>query len=233
MIETRITPVDVEASIDRVRLQIAQAAAGAGRAPSEITIVAVTKSVSRSALDLAYAAGLRHFGENRVQDARRKFAVPLPPDATLHMIGQLQSNKARHAVELFDCVESVDRQSLIHELERHAAGRGIRLPVLIQVNVAGEDQKAGCHPSETGKLAALVLAQPHLELRGLMTIAPLVVDPEGARPVFRRLRELRDRLQTSLPRSCLSVLSMGMTNDFQIAIEEGATHVRIGRAIFG
>ncbi|MGH2560684.1 MAG: YggS family pyridoxal phosphate-dependent enzyme [Thermomicrobiales bacterium] len=233
MTDTQVTSAGIETRIEHVRQRIAEAATVTGRDPTGITIVAVTKSVDRSVVDLAFAAGLRHFGENRVRDALRKFDPPLPPGATLHMIGQLQSNKARHAIELFDFVESVDRSSLVLALEKHAADRGRKLPVLIQVNVAGEDQKAGCHPLDAQRLASMVLHQPHLELRGLMTIAPLVVETETIRPVFRQLRQLRDQLQINLPDGRLSILSMGMSNDYQIAIEEGATHVRIGRAIFG
>lgn len=217
----------------RVQEAVAAAARRAGRAPEEITIVGVTKTVDRATVDEAYRLGLRHFGENRVQVARAKFATPLPPDATLHLIGQLQTNKARHAVMLFDFIESVDRQSLVDELERQAAKLGRVVPVLLEVNVAGEEQKAGCTPEEAPALVAQIERCQHLQLRGLMTMAPLVSDPEETRPVFRRLRELRDELCRERPGRELSVLSMGMTNDYPVAIEEGATHVRIGRAIFG
>jgi hypothetical protein len=156
----------------------------------------------------------------------------MPADCTLHLIGQLQTNKAGHAVDLFNVIESVDRQSLIVELEKQSAKRGITLPVLLQVNVAGEDQKAGCSPDDVDALVNQIVWSDHLALRGLMTIAPLVDDSEEVRPVFRRLREIRTRVQNDSGLK-LPVLSMGMTNDFPVAIEEGATHVRIGRAIFG
>jgi PLP dependent protein len=175
---------------------------------------------------------VRHFGENRVQDAARKFAVPLPDDAELHMIGHLQSNKAGVAAQLFDIVESVDRDSLISELGKQAAKQIKPLPVLLQVNIAGEAQKAGCEPEEAESLLRALQDSSHLELRGLMTIAPLVDDPGDVRPVFRGLRVLRDRLRQKCPDVSLDVLSMGMTNDFQVAIEEGSTLVRVGRAIF-
>jgi pyridoxal phosphate enzyme (YggS family) len=216
-----------------VRAAIAEAAAAAGRRPEEITLVAVSKQVEREAVDRAYSLGLRHFGENRVQDAQRKFAAPLPADATLHLIGQLQTNKARPAAQLFDLIESVDRPSLVDELEKAAARAGRPLPVLVQVNVAREPQKSGCAPGETAGLLTRIAACAHLSPRGLMTIAPLVADPEHARPVFAGLRELRDRLRAELPDLDLPILSMGMTNDYPVAIAEGATHVRIGRAIFG
>lgn len=217
----------------RVQKRAAAAAMASGRRPEDVTIVAVCKTVDRPAVDAAYALGLRHFGENRVQDARAKFATPLPADADLHMIGHLQSSKARAAVGVFGVVESVDRPSLVAALEREAHRVGIVLPILLQVNIAGEAQKAGCRPDEAPDLVARIAACPHLRLRGLMTIAPLVAVLEETRPVFRGLRHLRDRLARDYPALDLGILSMGMTNDFPIAIEEGATHVRIGRAIFG
>ena len=219
--------------VEKVRGLVRDAAARAGRDAASVTIVAVSKSVERAVVDEAYALGLRHFGENRVQSASAKFASPLPADATLHLIGQLQTNKARPAVSLFGLVESVDRLSLVEALDREAARLGRRLPVLLQVNVAGEVQKAGCTPGEAPDLARQISARSHLELRGLMTIAPLVADAEATRPVFRALREVRDRLVAAGDAPRLDLLSMGMSNDFAVAIEEGATHVRIGRAIFG
>jgi pyridoxal phosphate enzyme (YggS family) len=221
------------ARLDKVRVDVAEAARTAGRLPDVITIVAVSKTVDRQGIDAAYALGLRHFGENRVQDASRKVAEALPPDAALHMIGQLQSNKVRSALALFDIIESVDRSSLIDALEKEGARKERSIPVLLQVNVAGESQKAGCDPELAFPLMARLVESPWLDPRGLMTIAPLVVDPEDVRPVFAGLRELRDELQRSHPTVDLSTLSMGMSNDYQVAIAEGATSVRIGRAIFG
>ncbi len=223
----------LEERLIRVQERVADAALRAGRSPQDITIVAVTKTVHREMVDEAYTLGLRHFGENRVQDARVKFAIPLPPDAMLHLIGQLQTNKAKHAVPLFDMIESVDRPSLVDELERQGAKLNKVVDILLEVNVSGEAQKAGCAPDHAPALVAHIERCPHLRLRGLMTMAPLVDDPELARPVFRALRELRDRLCEESPKRSLSILSMGMSNDFPVAIEEGATHVRIGRAIFG
>lgn len=216
-----------------VRAEVAASTLAAGRRPEEVTLVAVSKTVTRDVVDAAHDAGLRHFGENRVQDARAKFVQPLPAEALLHLIGQLQSNKAKHAVRLFDLIESVDRPSLVAALESAAAALGRPIPVLLQANVAEEPQKAGCRPAEAGHLAALIQAAPHLQLRGLMTIAPLVPDPELARPVFAGLRRLRDDLVAADPTLDLRVLSMGMSNDYPVAIAEGATQVRIGRAIFG
>jgi pyridoxal phosphate enzyme (YggS family) len=218
--------------IDRVTDTIAEAAIAAGRDPGEVTLVAVSKTSDRPTIDEAYALGIRHFGENRVQDAARRYEPPLPDDLHLHMIGQLQTNKARQAAALFTSVESVDRPSLIEALDKAAERLQQPLPVLVQVNIAGESQKAGCDPSDTRSLIEQVQASSWLKLHGLMTIAPLVSDPEAVRPVFAGLRELRDRLRESDPSLSLDVLSMGMTDDYQVAIAEGATQVRIGRAIF-
>jgi pyridoxal phosphate enzyme (YggS family) len=219
--------------VARIRELAAAAARRAGRAPDAVEIVAVSKTVERGLVDAAYAAGIRHFGENRVQEAATKFAVPLPNGATLHLVGQLQTNKAKPAAQLFGLVESVDRPALVEALDKAAALVGRRLPVLIQVNVAGERQKAGCMPADAADLVAMVAATGRLEPIGLMTIAPLVDEPEAVRPVFRALRHLRDELADRRSGHDFWMLSMGMTNDFAVAIEEGATHVRIGRAIFG
>lgn len=222
----------LEERIETVRANVAAAAVRANRDPSSIIIVGVTKTVDRDAVDRAYQAGLRHFGENRVQDAARKFATPLPDDATLSMIGHLQSNKANRAVRLFQMIESVDRLSIIDALEKAAAALDRTLPVLLQVNIAGETQKAGCNPAEAAALCQRIQDAQHLSLRGLMTIAPLVEDAEEVRPCFQGLRRLRDVLVANNPELALPILSMGMTNDYPIAIEEGATQIRVGRAIF-
>lgn len=216
-----------------VQQQVAAAAAASGRNPDDITIIAVCKTAPREAVDAAVELGLRHFAENRVQDALRKFEAPLPPGCDLHLIGHLQTNKVRPAVGLFDVIETVDRPSLITALEKEAARIEKRLPVLVQVNIAGEEQKAGCTPQEAHGLLAALTASPWLEPQGFMTMAPLVADPEEVRPVFRGLRELRNQLQEQFADVPLPVLSMGMSNDYPVAIAEGATLVRVGRAIFG
>ncbi|MBL8126123.1 MAG: YggS family pyridoxal phosphate-dependent enzyme [Chloroflexia bacterium] len=216
-----------------VQQQVAAAAAASGRDPDDITIIAVCKTAPREAVDAAVELGLRHFAENRVQDALRKFEAPLPPGCDLHLIGHLQTNKVRPAVGLFDVIETVDRPSLITALEKEAARIEKRLPVLVQINIAGEEQKAGCTPQEAHGLLAALTASPWLEPQGFMTMAPLVADPEEVRPVFRGLRELRNQLQEQFADVPLPVLSMGMSNDYPVAIAEGATLVRVGRAIFG
>jgi PLP dependent protein len=222
----------LEERVATVQRQVADAAVSSGRDPGEVTIIAVCKTAPREAVDEAVGLGLRHFAENRVQDALRKFETPLPQGCDLHLIGHLQSNKARPAAGLFDVIESVDRTSLITALEKEAARIEKRIPVLLQVNVAGEEQKAGCAPGEARDLMAALVASPWLEPQGLMTMAPLVPNAEEARPVFRGLRELRDQIQEQFTDVPLPVLSMGMSNDYPVAIAEGATLVRIGRAIF-
>jgi len=220
-------------NIARVRSNIAQAARKVGRSPDEVTLVAVSKTKPVELVKLAYQAGVRYFGENRVQEALPKIAAFHPPDVSWHMIGHLQSNKAGKAAGAFDCIESVDSLHLAQALEHHAERLGKRLPVLLEVNVAGEASKEGMSVEEAPVLVRQIVALPHLEVQGLMTIAPLVENAEEVRPVFRGLRELRDRLQEEIPHCSWSQLSMGMTDDYSVAIEEGATIVRIGRAIFG
>lgn len=222
----------LDSRLTTIETRVDHAATAAGRDPSEVTIVGVTKTVGRDAVDLAYELGMRTFGENRVQDALAKFRDPLPDDAAVHMIGTLQSNKAKAAVELFDVIQSVDRRSLVDALVRVTERSGRTIDILIEVNVAGETQKAGCPLDEVAALLDYVRASTSLRVRGLMTMAPLVTDPETVRPVFRELARLAEELRQASGLE-LPMLSMGMSNDFEIAVQEGATHVRIGRAIFG
>jgi pyridoxal phosphate enzyme (YggS family) len=218
--------------IANVRRQVADAADRAGRTLDEITIVAVSKTFPREAVDGAYDLGLRHFGENRVQEIRDKFAEPLPDDGRIHLIGPLQTNKVKQAIRLVHRIETVDRPSLVEALGRELEKQGLTMSVLIQVNVAEEAQKSGCAPEDAAALLEQVRALPSLRCEGLMTMAPFVDDETIIRPVFAGLRQLRDRLQDATGEP-LPVLSMGMSGDFPLAIAEGATHVRIGRAIFG
>ncbi|HBY45134.1 MAG TPA: YggS family pyridoxal phosphate-dependent enzyme [Chloroflexi bacterium] len=219
------------ARIAAVEGRITLAAERAGRDPSEITLVGVSKTVGRADVDAAYAAGMRHFGENRIQDALVKFEDS-PDDLVLHLIGSLQTNKVRHAVGRFQLIHSVDRLSLVDALQARCEAASVTQPILLQVNVAREEQKHGCDPDDAAAMIEAVLARKNLELRGLMTMAPLTATPEEARPVFAELRQLRDRLKRDFPGSNLADLSMGMTNDYEVAVEEGATIVRVGRAIF-
>ena len=220
-------------NLERVRERIARAAERAGRRADEITIVAVSKTFLPDAIRAAHDAGLRHFGENRVQEFEAKHAkVARHADVTWHFIGHLQSNKAHRAVRLFDRLDCVDSLSLAHKLETAAATEHLRLPVLIEVHLSREATKSGVSEKDLPELAVSVSQSQHLELQGLMTVPPYSDDPESARPYCRRLRELRDALrrETGL---ALPVLSMGMSHDFEVAIEEGATEIRVGTALFG
>ena len=221
------------ANIAGVRAAIAEAALRAGRNADEITLVAVSKTKPVEMVKIAYNLGVTDFGENRVQDALPKIADFHPAGLRWHMIGHVQSNKAGKIVGQFDSVESVDSLHLAQLLNRHAEALDTRLPVLLQVNVSGEESKEGIALANAPMVARQIVALPQLEVQGLMTIAPLVRDAEEVRPVFRGLRMLRDRLRDELPQSTWHQLSMGMTDDYGVAIEEGATIVRIGRAIFG
>lgn len=219
--------------IRQVRLRVAEAAARSGRSPDDVTIIAVTKTVPVERVALAYELGLKAFGENRVQEARAKIAALHYPLMHWHLIGHLQTNKVARAVELFDLIHSVDSLRLAEALEHSAEARDRTVSVLLQVNVSGEASKEGVSVDALPALADGVLRLPHLRVQGLMTIAPYTTRPEEVRPDFRRLRELRDDLRERFPHGSWDALSMGMTNDFAVAIEEGATMVRIGRAIFG
>ncbi len=220
-------------NIAQVRANIAEAAQQAGRPVDEITLVAVSKTMPVELVKIAYNVGVTDVGENRVQEALPKIADFHPAGLRWHMIGHLQSNKAGKVVEAFAMVQSIDSLHLAQVLNRHAGEAGKRLPVLLEINVAGEASKEGIALAEAPSIASQIAALPALDMQGLMTVAPFVDDPEEVRPVFRSLRLLRERLQQALPDCSWRHLSMGMTGDYRIAIEEGATIVRIGRAIFG
>ncbi len=194
--------------------------------------MAVSKTFPAEVVREAYDGGLRIFGENYIQEALEKIET-LPADAEWHMVGHLQSNKAKLAAGRFALIHSVDSVHLAAELDKYAARAGIRQPVLLQVNIADEDSKFGFEPGQVPDAAAEVSELDHLELRGLMTIGPLAENPEDVRWVFKELRALRDKARAQLPALSLPELSMGMTGDFETAIEEGATLIRVGRAIFG
>jgi len=204
---------------------MAQACERSRRSVDEITLVAITKGFEAQVVRAALDSGIRDFGENRVQEAEEKIAQlkDLRPAVTWHMVGHLQSNKAKVAVGLFDIIHSVDSIKLAEILNRRAEKP---LTVLLEVNVSGEVTKTGFSLGELAAAAKEIAQLTNLNLMGLMTVAPFVPDPEEVRPVFRKLRELRDSLG-------LKQLSMGMTDDFEVAIEEGATMLRVGRAIFG
>ncbi len=224
-------------NLSEVRERIAAAARRAGRRPEDIALMAVSKTFPPEAIREAYHAGQRLFGENRVQEfAEKAGALNDLAEAEWHLIGHLQSNKAAKAAELFAAVDSVDSLRLAEKLNAAAQKADKRLTVLIEVNVGGEAAKSGVAP-DSSELEQLLLAVQRLnalQLRGLMTIPPFTEDPQQARPFFRRLRELRDQIGARhLPAISLDVLSMGMSHDFEVAIEEGSTCVRVGTAIFG
>ena len=229
--------MSIAENIARVREQIDAAARLAARNPEQITLMAVSKTVPPERIREACAAGIRWFGENRVAEFRAKLdAIGDRNQARWHMIGHLQSNKARRAVELFDGVDSVDSLRLAHKLNQAAAELGKKLAVLIEINIAGEASKNGLAP-DSSEFDDLLSAAPELaslDFQGLMTVPPYSEDPEDSRPYFRKMRELFDgigrRRAASIP---MNVLSMGMSHDFQVALEEGATCVRLGTAIFG
>ena len=223
--------MEIDANIARVRARIAEAALRGGRRPESVQLVAVTKTVGPERIRQAAACGLRVFGENRVQEARAK--VSEVQGVSWHLIGSLQRNKVKEALRLFEVIHSVDSVGLAEELSRRSMERGTRrAEVLLQVNISQEPQKHGVAPEEAERVVGAVLELQGLRLRGLMGMAPLVETPEAARPSFRRLRELRDRLEEAFPEAGVYELSMGMTDDFEVAIEEGATIVRVGRALF-
>ncbi len=226
--------MDIAGNIARVRERIAAACSRSGRRPEEVRLVAVSKTVPPERIRQAYEAGLRDFGENRIQEAEAKRPVLADLDATWHLVGHLQTNKAKPARELFQYVHSVDSRRLAARLDRVAPLGGQRLPVLLEVNLGEELTKSGAREEEVLQLAEGVGLLPTLELRGLMVIPPFFEDAEKSRPFFRRLRELAEMIESH----CLSgvsvrELSMGMSHDFELAIEEGTTMVRIGTAIFG
>jgi pyridoxal phosphate enzyme (YggS family) len=224
-------------NVAQVRERIARAAARVRRNPDSVTLMAVSKTVEPARIKQAYAAGLRVFGENRVQEfAEKSAAVTDLKDADWHLIGHLQSNKAKKAAELFQAIDSVDSLRLAERLDQAAAQAGKTLPVLIEIKVGEEESKAGI-PLDSPELESLLRAAPKLEnlqIRGLMTVPPFTENPEGARLYFRTLRDLRDSIAArNLPRVQMDALSMGMSHDFEVAIEEGSTCVRVGTAIFG
>jgi pyridoxal phosphate enzyme (YggS family) len=231
----------LEGNVRSVQQRIAEAATRAGRDPGRITLVAVTKTQPPETIRAAYDLGLRHFGENRVGEAEAKVGH-LPAGVTWHMIGHIQSRKAKRVAPVFQMVHSIDSVKVARHLDRACASLLQPLPILLECNVSGEESKYGFAASQWDKDAAerqaliayvdQVVALPHLRLQGLMTMAPIVAEPEEARPIFARLSHLRDALADLFPQADWHHLSMGMTDDFEVAIEEGATLVRIGRAIF-
>jgi len=224
---------EIEANIQKIRERIAAAAARANRDPAGIRLMAVSKTVEPRRILKALDAGILLLGENYVQEAREKIPA-VGRGAEWHMIGHLQTNKVKYVVHLFDWIHSVDRLELARELDKRAGQHNRRLNVLIEVNVSGEASKNGIEPSGVPDLVRRISPFPNLTIRGLMTMPPYSDNPEISRPHFQALRRLRDEINAAaIPNVRMDELSMGMTDDFEVAIEEGATIIRVGRAIFG
>jgi pyridoxal phosphate enzyme (YggS family) len=223
---------DIAGNVARVRERIVRAAERAGRRAEDIVLVAASKTVEPDRIALATQAGVTDFGENYVQEAQPKIAR-LGRGARWHFVGHLQTNKAKQAVALFDVVQTVDSERLAAELERRARAAGRKLPVLIEVNTGGEETKFGAAPDDALGLAEAVAGLGALELKGLMTMGRLGASPEDARPCYALLRRLYERLAAQTSGGSVTWLSMGMSQDFEVAIEEGSNMVRVGTAIFG
>ncbi len=224
--------MSISENILAVRQKIAEAAARVNRDPAGIKLVAVTKTVEPEAMQDALTAGIQDFGENRVQELVRK--QPYFNDwVTWHLIGHLQTNKVKQVIGRASLVHSLDRLNLARELSGAAQPTGLVIPVLLQVNISREDTKYGLAPEEVMDFVAEIASYPGLSIQGLMTMAPLAPDPEETRPVFRGLAEMAQRVKVRFPSLEIRWLSMGMSNDYEVAVEEGANLVRIGSGIFG
>lgn len=220
-------------NIEIVKKNIARACKKAGRSQDEVTLIAVSKTKPCSLLQESYDCGNREFGENKVQELVEKCGV-LPKDIRWHMIGHLQRNKVKQIVDKVTLIHSVDSLRLAKTIEQEAAKKEVIVPILLEVNVAEEESKYGFKVEEVFPAATQIATFPHVQIKGLMTIAPFVDDPEENRPVFASLRNLSlDLAKKNLPNVSMHILSMGMTNDYEVAIEEGATMVRVGTGIFG
>lgn len=232
----------IKENLYEVQRRITDAATRVGRNPNDITLIAVSKTFPAEAIIAAHELGLRNFGENRVEEAAEKIPqvtaqlITQPPCIAWHLIGHLQSRKVKDAVALFDCIHSIDSVELAERIEKRAAELNKTISVLLEVNVSGEASKYGFPREPRDNFFTIVqnvLTFEHLNILGLMTIAPIVQRPDDARPYFSALRVLRDELQARHPHHAFPHLSMGMSDDFEAAIAEGATMIRIGRAIFG
>ncbi|HVF87950.1 MAG TPA: YggS family pyridoxal phosphate-dependent enzyme [Pyrinomonadaceae bacterium] len=225
----------LQTRLDEVRGRIELSARRGGRSPADVTLIAVSKTHPTEALSRALSAGLSDFGENRVQEAESKIEELKEARANWHLIGHLQSNKARRAAKLFDCIHTLDTVALAERLERACAEEGRdELRVLIQVDLGGESTKSGVPEDEVPTIVETIHAYRHLKFVGLMTLPPFLEDPDRVRPYFRRLREMRDDLRArGVFKMGEGELSMGMSHDYEVAVEEGSTMVRVGTAIFG
>ena len=220
----------IKERIDQVKEKMELAATQAGRSPNEVTLIGVTKTVAPQVINTAIAAGLEHIGENRVQEARKK-APQITSPVTWHLIGHLQRNKVKHALELFQMIQSVDSLSLATELNRRALSMNRKIEIMVEVNIGNEASKFGILPEEVPSFLHQISTMEALSVCGLMTIPPFSRDPEDSRPYFRQMNSLFQKLKKDFP--TLNHLSMGMSGDYPVAIQEGATIIRVGTAIFG
>ena len=223
----------IKNNLEIINEKIKKAALKVNRKPEEIKLIAVTKTATAEQIKEAINAGVKIIGENRVQDAKEKYQI-LTADIKWHLIGHLQTNKVKYAVEIFDCIHSVDSIKLAQEIDKRSLQFRKIMDVLVEVNVSGEETKYGIKPEEVEPFLKEISEFPRIRVRGLMTIAPIVEDKEEVRPYFRKLRELSEEIKSkNIENVKMDYLSMGMTEDFEIAIEEGANMVRIGRGMFG
>ncbi|MCK5832995.1 YggS family pyridoxal phosphate-dependent enzyme [bacterium] len=220
----------IKSNIEKLGKKIAAQCANCGRNPEEITLIAASKYVDAGGVEEAYSAGLRHFGENKVKDALIKIEA-LPKDIIWHMFGHLQSNKVTKTVGAFDLIHSIDSLELAERIDRVASERNILQKILIEVNVSAEESKFGFDAIKASSNISRILQLENISLQGFMTMAPFTDDEHSIRNAFQKLKQLRDNISSKMGNE-LPILSMGMTNDWNIAIEEGATHLRIGSAIF-
>ena len=223
----------VEKNISEVKKRISEAAKAAGRNENEVTLIAVSKTKPVEMIKEAYDTGIRDFGENKVQEIMKKYPL-LPSDIRWHLIGHLQTNKVKYIIDKVCMIHSVDSLKLAEEISRQAVKHNVTVDILIEVNVAGEDTKFGVKPEDTIDLCRSISTLPGIRIRGLMTVAPFTSDPEENRPVFCALRQLFVDIDgKNIDNVCMDCLSMGMSGDYTVAIEEGATFVRVGTSIFG
>lgn len=225
--------INIEKNLREVRRRMAEAAERAGRNPAQIDLVAITKTISLPLIREAIKAGQRLFGENKVQEARGKIEA-LRSEARWHMVGHLQTNKAKDAAQLFELIHSVDSLHLAEELDRRCQQLGIIKDILVQVNISGEESKHGAASAEAVELVKKISALRNLKIRGLMTIPPFSTAAEDSRPYYRQLLKIRKMIaEAGFQGVGMEILSMGMSGDYEVAIEEGATLIRVGTAIFG
>jgi len=218
--------------LHRIRSLIDESARKSRRRGDDVRLVGISKTVTRASVNAAYAAGLREFGENRVDMAIEKFAENVPEDLILHMVGPMREDELDKIVGRFALIHSLGEATLANALNYHCARADVVQPVLLQINVGREEQKHGCSVEDAPRLLEHTLALEHLDVQGFMTMAPFHAEPEETRPVFAEMLELAEKLRRAYPEAPLKTLSMGMTNDFAVAVEEGSTMVRVGRAIF-